>query len=82
MRDSALLVSIAQQMMTSNTVGVNRKHVPVCRTSSHRLRTVAFNTGLSSHRTESRETEPLWQLAREGHQVVQFKDMGTNRRGR
>jgi len=35
--------------------------------------------GVSGHRTECREAEPLGQLAREGHEVVQFKDVNTNR---
>ena len=42
MLDTALLVSIAQQMMSSNTVDVNGKAVPVRRTSRHQLRTLAF----------------------------------------
>ena len=42
MLDTALLASIAQQMMGGNTVDVNGKHVPVSRTSRHQLRTLAF----------------------------------------
>jgi hypothetical protein len=34
MLDTALLTSIAQQMMSSNTVDVNGKAVPVRRTSA------------------------------------------------
>ena len=42
MIDEALVASIAQQMMASNTVDVNGKPVPVSRTSKTRLRTLAF----------------------------------------
>ena len=39
MLDTELLASIAQQMMSSNTVDLNGKSVPVNRTSKNRLRT-------------------------------------------
>ena len=45
MIDTALLASIAQQMMNGNTVDVNGKLVPVSRPSKHRLRTLAFIDG-------------------------------------
>jgi|GEM_PF-2615070 len=40
--DTALLESIAKQMMSSNTVIVDEKPIPVSRTSKHRLRTLPF----------------------------------------
>jgi hypothetical protein len=40
--DTALLASIAQQMMGSNTVAVNGKSVSVRRTRGHRLKMLAF----------------------------------------
>lgn len=42
MLDTALLASIAQRMMSGNTVDVNGKPMPVRRTSRHQLRTLAF----------------------------------------
>jgi hypothetical protein len=42
MLDASLLASIAQQMMSGNTVDVNRKAVPVRRTGRQQLRTLAF----------------------------------------
>ena len=42
MLDTALLASIARQIMSSNTVDVNGKSVPVSRTSKNRLKTLAF----------------------------------------
>jgi hypothetical protein len=82
MLDTALLASIAQQMMSSNTVVVNGKPVPVSRTSKNRFRTLAFTMdGREYQAIEQNSEKPSrWgQLAREGHQVVQFKDSATNR---
>jgi hypothetical protein len=42
MLDTALLASIAQQMMTSSKVNVQGKLLPVRRTSGHRLKTLPF----------------------------------------
>ena len=82
MLDTALLTSIAQQMMSGNTVDVNGKHVPVRCTSRHRLRTLAFTMdGREYQAVEQNPEKPSrWgELAREGHQVVQFKDGESNR---
>lgn len=82
MLDPALLSSVAQQMMKSTSVDFAGKRLPVRRTSAHRLRTVAFN--LDGRQYQAIEQNPgkpsRWgQLAREGRQVVQFKDVETNR---
>ena len=80
--DTALLSSIATQLMTGSVVEVDGKRIPVRRTSAHRLKTVSFNTsGREYHAIEQNAEKPSrWgQLAREGHQVVQFKDAETNR---
>lgn len=61
---------------------VNRKPVLVRRTSRHRLRTLAFAMdGREYQAIEQNAVKPSrWeQLAREGHQVVQFKDGESNR---
>jgi hypothetical protein len=82
MLDTALLAKIAEQMMSSNTVDVNGKPTPVSRTSKHRLRTLAFTMdGREYQAIEQNSEKPSrWgQLAREGHQVVQFKDSATNK---
>jgi hypothetical protein len=82
MMDEALLASIAQQMMNSNTVDVNGKSVPVSRTSKNRLRTLSFTMDGREYQAieQNAEKPSRWgQLAREGHRVVQFKDSGTNR---
>ena len=82
MLDTSLLTSIAKQMMTSNTVDVGGKQVAVRRTSRHRLRTVAFTMDGREYQAieQNAEKPSRWgQLARDGHQVVQFKDVGTNK---
>jgi hypothetical protein len=82
MLDTALLTSIAQQMMSGKTVDVNGKPVAVSRTSKHRLRTLAFSMdGREYQAVEQNAEQPSrWgQLARQGHRVVQFKDSATNR---
>jgi hypothetical protein len=80
--DTALLSLIAKQMMTSPVVDVQGKPVPVRRTSGQRLRTVTFiMDGREYAAIEQNPDKPSqWgKLAREGHQVVQFKDVQTNR---
>jgi len=82
MLDVELLKSIATQLMTSTFVIVGGKSVPVRRTSSQRLTTAAFS--VDGHRYQAIEQNPekpsRWgQLARSGHQVVQFKDAEHNK---
>jgi hypothetical protein len=55
MLDTALLASIAQQMMSSNTVDANGESVPVSRTSKHRLRTLAFTMDGREYQANSSE---------------------------
>ena len=77
-----LLSSIAEQMMKNSRVEIEGKPVPVRRTSSQRLRTLAF--GMNGREYQAIEQNPekpsRWgQLARQGHRVVQFKDKKSNR---
>ena len=68
--------------MSSDTVDVNGKSVPVSRTSKNRLRTLAFMwEGREYMAIEQNAEKPSrWgKLAHEGHQVVQFKDAESNR---
>ena len=80
--DLPLLSSIATQLMTSTQVRVDKKILPVRRTSSQRLKAVSFE--MDGKKYEAIEQNPekpsRWgQLARDGHQVVQFKDAQANR---
>jgi hypothetical protein len=82
MIDEALVASIAKQMMTSDKVDVDGESVTVSRTSKHQFRTLAFLMGGREYMAieQNAEKPSRWgQLAREGHQVVQFKDAESNR---
>jgi hypothetical protein len=77
-----LFKSVADQMMTGNTVEVEGKPYPVKRTSTQRLRTVKFETAGRAYTAieQNPEKPSRWgQLARKGHKVVQFKDDLTNK---
>lgn len=80
--DRELLQAIAVQMMSGDRVEVQGKRERVGRTSAQRLRMVSFRMNGREYRgIEQNPDKPSrWgQLARSGHQVVQFKDVQTNR---
>jgi hypothetical protein len=80
--DSELLSSIATHMMTSKSVEVAGNRIPVRRTSAQHLRTATFSIdGREYQAIEQNPDKPSrWgQLAKSGHQVVQFKASETNR---
>jgi len=82
MSNLEVLKSVAEQLMSQPTVEVQGQSIPVKRTSSNRLRMVSFE--LDGRRYEAieqnREKPSRWgQLARKGHQVIQFRDVATNK---
>ena len=80
--DHAVLQSVAEQLLNSTKINLDGKISRVTRTSSQRLRTAAFEmNGRQFQAIEQNATKPSrWaQLAREGHQVVQFKDVQTSK---
>ena len=82
MLDAEVLKSVASQLMTGTSVDVGGKSIPVRRTSRQHLKTAAFS--IEGHQYQAIEQNPekpsRWgQLARSGHQVVQFKDAESNR---
>ena len=82
MLDASLLSSVARQMMSADEVEVEGKRLPVRRTSKQGLRTVTFTTGGPHYAaSEQNPDKPrsCGQFARSGHQVVQFKDVESNR---
>ena len=82
MLDTLLLRSIARQLMTADEVEVEGKRLPVRRTSKQGLRTVTFTMGGRQYAAiEQNPDKPSrWgELARSGHQVVQFKEVQANR---
>ena len=69
-------------MMNGSRVEVQGNSVPVRRTSTQHLKTLTFQMdGREYTAIEQNPEKPSrWgQLARAGHQVVQFKDVETNR---
>lgn len=82
MLDTTILDSIARQMMDDEEVEINGRQVPVLRTKRQGLRTVTFSMGGRKYAAiEQNPQKPSrWgQLARSGHQVVQFKDVKLNK---
>ena len=77
-----LLKSVAEQMMASGEVSVGGKTVRVSRTGSRRFRTVRFLIdGVEYQAIEQNPEKPSrWgQLARDGHRVVQFRDLASGK---
>ena len=80
--DTSLLSSVARQMMSAEEVEIEGERLPVRRTSRQGLRTVTFTVqGRQYAAIEQNPEKPSrWgQLARGGHQVVQFKDVQSDR---
>ncbi len=80
--ETTLLSSIASQMMTGSRVDVRSSSVPVRHTSTQHLKTVTFAMDGREYTAieQNAEKPSRWgQLARDGHQVVQFKDVEANR---
>lgn len=78
MLDIPLMQAVATQMMTGTEVSLAGKPLPVKRTSYQRLRMVKFEmNGREYQAIEQNPDKPSrWgQLARAGHQVVQFRDL-------
>jgi hypothetical protein len=82
MLDTSLLGFVARQLLSADEVEVEARRFPVRRTSRQDLRTVTFTMeGRQYAAIEQNPEKPSrWgELARSGHQVVQFKDVQTNR---
>src|SRR5262245_9465215 len=82
MLDIRLMQSVALQMFTKSSVQIRGRTVPVKRIGTGKLRSLRFS--MDGREYQAIEQNPLkpsrWgHLAREGHQVVQFKDVETNR---
>lgn len=82
MLDRELLRSVAAQMMNSSSVDVGGSTLRVKRTGRGRLRTARFvMNGTEYQAIEQNPEKPSrWgELARKGHQVVQFRDLASQR---
>ena len=76
--DTNLLSAIATQLMAGKEVSVGGQDLEVERTGSRRFKTLQFemNGRLYQAIEQNRQKPSRWgQLARAGHQVVQFRDI-------
>jgi len=79
-----ILGSVAAQLMNGEEVLLEKQKTPVRRIGSGRLRMVQFelNGRVFEAIEQNREKPSRWgKLAREKHQVVQFRDMKTHKYG-
>jgi len=82
MLDHELMRSVAEQLMHAKAVTIDGRNIPVKRTSYQRLKTLTFEMNGRQYQAieQNAEKPSRWgQLAREGHQVVQFRDVQTGR---
>jgi len=80
--DRTILSSVAEQMMNSSDVVVVGKSYRVARTGTRKFRTVRFvMDGVEYQGIEQNPEKPSrWgKLARDGHRVVQFRDLGSGK---
>ena len=82
MWDHALMKSVAEQLMSGSEVAVGGRKFRVTRTGSRRFRTVRFAVGGQEYQAieQNPEKPSRWgQLARQGHRLVQFRDLQTQK---
>jgi hypothetical protein len=80
--DSAQLLKVAEQLMSGKEVEIEGHKFKVARTGSKRLRTVRFELGGHEYQAieQNAEKPSQWgKLARQGHRVVQFRDLETQK---
>lgn len=80
--EQKILESVAAQLMNSETVALDNQTLRIKRGGSGRWRTVQFElNGRKFEAIEQNRNKPSrWgQLAREKHQVVQFRDVATHK---
>jgi hypothetical protein len=78
MLDHALLLSVAEQLMSGTQIEVNGRKFRVTRTGSQRLRTARFLLDGKEYQAiqQNPEKASRWgKLARDGQRVVQFRDL-------
>ena len=80
--EQKVLQSVAMQLMNEDVVALEDQKLRVKRVGSGRLRMVQFklNGRVFEAIEQNREKPSRWgQLAREKHQVVQFRDLATHK---
>lgn len=82
MLDHEILKTVAEQMMGGAELSVEGQTIRVTHTGSRRLRTARFPMGAGEYQAieQNPEKPSAWgKLAREGHRVVQFRDLGSGK---
>ena len=82
MLDHAVMKSVAEQLMSGSEALLEGRRFPVTRTGSRRFRTVRLVAGGEEYQAieQNPEKPGRWgQLARQGHRVVQFRDLETQK---
>ena len=82
MIDASVMKSVAEQLISGPEVVVEGRKFRVSRTGSRRFRTVRFVAGGAEYQAieQNPEKPSRWgQLARDGHRVVQFRDLQTQK---
>jgi hypothetical protein len=82
MLEHVVLKSVAEQLMSGTTVVLEGRTWPIARTGSRRFRTARFVMGGREYQAieQNPEKPSRWgQLAREGHRVVQFRDLASGK---
>jgi hypothetical protein len=82
MLDHSVLTTVAEQVISGAEVLVEGRSSRVMRTGSRRFRTVRFVMGGREYQAveQNPEKPSRWgQLAREGHRVVQFRDLASGK---
>ena len=80
--EHSMLQTVAVQLMNENQVTIDDKRLRIKRVGTGRLRMVQFElNGRQFEAIEQNRDKPSrWgQLAREKHQVVQFRDVATHK---
>jgi hypothetical protein len=80
--DEETMKAVAEQLMTADMVTVGGQSVRVRKTSRHRLKTAHFTMGGREYEAieQNPEKPSRWgKLAAEGHRVVQFRDVESNK---
>ncbi len=80
MLDHAVMKSVAEQLMSGSEVLLEGRRFAVTRTGSRRFPTVRLVAGGEEYQAieQNPEKPSRWgQLARQGHRVVQFRDLET-----
>jgi len=82
MLEHEAIAAVAEQMMSGMEVSIEGRTFRVTRTGTHRFRTVRFVMEGSEYQAieQNPEKPSRWgQLAREGHRVVQFRDVASGK---